>query len=642
MKRIVVTSSVCFAFFVLACSSSDTKPTQPSGSGGSSASTTSSKGGQTSSTTSSSGPVGGSSATSTTQGSGGSTATSGNTAAGGSTATSGNTAAGGSTASGTTGAKGGATGTSSGATGAKGGSTGAGGSTGSSTSSSAGGKTSTGAGGTDAQGGSGNNAGAGPKGGSSPGGSSSTSGGAGPGGVAVQLDATKQTIVGFGINATIMPSGKSLPWQQLFTTDGDKGIGLSILRIGMNENGGHRDVPTDWQQARTLGAKIIGSCWTAPAAWKDNNNTKGGGHLLPDRYKDWATRIAEYAKTNDLYAMSIGNETDFASCSPSQNRPCNPPLTDEYESMVYTGKELAAFVKTAGPIFKDKAPNTKMMAPEASLWIHVWSNLSPTNKANGGYDSSDPLGCKCFSNDLNDTAALAKCDTKCTTGEAGYDYGHWLAKDQQAWDAFDILGVHQYESQIGYAWPADVTGGKRTKEVWQTEMSGVMYWPEQGPSTNIANGVAVAGWIHSALTVGEVSAWLYWWYEAYYQDDNEGLALTKGGTTIAKRYYAMGNYSKFIRPDYVMVDVAGNTNTNVLLSAAKSADGKTVVIVAINKGTSAATVPIGFAGGTAPASCTPTVTSANDNLKDGAAVTVTDGKLSASLAGQTVTTFVCK
>jgi hypothetical protein len=32
-----------------------------------------------------------------------------------------------------------------------------------------------------------------------------------------------------------------------------------------------------------------------------------------------------------------------------------------------------------------------------------------------------------------------------------------------------------------------------------TEMSGVKWWPEQGPSSDINNGVAVAGWIHSAL-----------------------------------------------------------------------------------------------------------------------------------------------
>jgi len=172
-------------------------------------------------------------------------------------------------------------------------------------------------------------------------------------------------------------------------------------------------------------------------------------------------------------------------------------------------------------------------------------------------------------------------------------------------------------------------------------MSGVRYWPEEGPSTDISNGVAVAGWIHSALTVGEASAWLWWWYKARDQDDNEGLALNKNATgAFNKRYYVLGNYSKFVRPGYIAVEVGGNSNSNVLLSAFKGTD--TTVIVAVNKGSAAATVPIGFSGGTAPASCTPNVTSATENLKAGAAVTITNGTLTAMLPSMTVTSFVCK
>jgi hypothetical protein len=36
---------------------------------------------------------------------------------------------------------------------------------------------------------------------------------------------------------------------------------------------------------------------------------------------------------------------------------------------------------------------------------------------------------------------------------------------------------------------------------WRTKR-----WPEQGPPTGINNGLAVAGWIHSALAAGEASA----------------------------------------------------------------------------------------------------------------------------------------
>jgi O-glycosyl hydrolase len=380
-----------------------------------------------------------------------------------------------------------------------------------------------------------------------------------------------------------------------------------------------------------MGAKVIGSTWSPPANCKSNGSTQRGGYLLESCYGSWSDTIANFAQQQGLYAMSIGNESDFASCAAT-----GPPCTDDYDTTTFTAKQMVGWVKVAGP--KLRAKNVKVIAPEASEWIHAWSNLSATGSLVSSHPhSSDPLKCGCYSNTIGSTTA---CAQTCLDGN-GYDYGHWLWADQTAWGAFDIFGVHEYDSQIAYAWPADVNAGVRNKEVWQTEMSGVRYWPEEGPSTTIQNGIAVAGWIHSALTVGEASAWLWWWYEAYYQNDNEGLAITQGSSTTAKRYFTLGNYSKFVRPGYVAVDVVGNSNANVLISAYKGTDG-TVVVVAVNKGTAAVTVPISITGGTAPAMMTPTVTSMTQNLVATTAVPVSGGSFSASLAGTTVTTFVGK
>jgi len=460
----------------------------------------------------------------------------------------------------------------------------------------------------------------------------------------VQLEAIRQIIRGFGINGSILPHGKTLPWNQLFTLEGHDALGLSILRIGMTETGMHRSVPSDWETAKTLGARVIGTCWSAPASWKTNNSTRGGGHLLPEFYEDWATMIADYANEHELYAMSIGSQTDFATCSPSQGVPCNPPFTDEFDSMVYTGKELADFVKVAGTAFKTLAPNTEMIAPETSSWIHLWSHLSPTAVDQGYYQSSDPLACNCFANEI-DEAAVATCSSHCLNGagklaEGGYDYGHWLAADSGTWTAFDILGVHQYESPVAIAWPANVQGGVRDKEVWQTEVAGQTHWPEMGPSTNIENGVAVARWIHSALTVGEASAWLYWAYEAPFLNDNQGLALIQGMSIIAKRYYTMGHFSRYIRPDvFHAVRVAGPSPENVMVSAYKG-DSDELVIVAINETLEGVDTPIAITGGTLPSAMIPHVTTASENWVEGAPVAVVNGSLVAALPAMSVTTFV--
>jgi glucuronoarabinoxylan endo-1,4-beta-xylanase len=455
--------------------------------------------------------------------------------------------------------------------------------------------------------------------------------------VTVSLTGTHQTIEGFGINDTwqVIPSA-TVPL--LFSPT--SGIGLSILRVGMNYtststsavflNDSEGTNITAAKNAAGSDFKVIGSVWTAPANYKDNNNVNGGGHLLTANYTDWASAIANFAKTNNLYAMSVANEPDFASCGSAD--PCN----GDYQTMLYTATEMVNFIKVVGPAIHKASPSTKVIAAEASEWIHQWSNISAGPDVSGK-ESSDPLKCGCFGMTIDATVA-ATCAAKCITGGGGYDYGHALAADATAWGDFDIIGVHQYDSQMGYAWPSDVTAAK--KEVWETEMSGVKWWPEQGASSDIANGIAVAGWIHSALAVGDASAWLWWWYQPMSSgtNDNEGLWLQSG--TDTKRHYTLGNYSKFVRPGYTRVDVNGNTNTDLLISA-YSGTGTTVV-VAINKGTTDVTIPIAISGGTAPASCTPNVTSATDNLVAKSPVTVSGGSFSAALAATTVTTFVCK
>jgi glucuronoarabinoxylan endo-1,4-beta-xylanase len=463
-------------------------------------------------------------------------------------------------------------------------------------------------------------AGTGNAGGSPPvGGSSSGGSGGNTTDPTVRLDQPKQTIDGFGINDTWRALTDSQA-RELF--DPDEGIGLTILRVGMSPNGNfyNNNEANSIAAAKRYGATtIIGSVWSPPANCKTNNNTQKGGHLLTSCYESWSDSIANFADVNDLYAMSAGNEPDFASCAAS----IGPPCTVEYDTTLYTAKEMVAFVKVLGP--KLAAVGVKLIAPEASEWIHFWSNTSATGSTVASHpNSSDPLNCGCFGTSTD-------CAAHCLEGD-GYDYGHWLYNDAAAWGAVDIIGVHQYDTQVAEPWPADVPD---RKPVWQTEMSGVKYWPEGEPSKDIDNGIKVAGWLHNALTVGEANAWLWWWYQG--QDTNEGLYLADGSDT--KRHYTFGNYTKFIRPGYVRVDVTGTFPPDLSLSAYKGADG-TVVVVAINAGSANAIVPLTIAGGTAPASMIPNVTSATEDLEAGTAVPVTDGLLMASLPGKTVTTFV--
>ena len=267
----------------------------------------------------------------------------------------------------------------------------------------------------------------------------------------VQLDKTEQTIEGFGINTAL---GGGITWDPAFSLTGTDGIGLSIVRVGMNPDG---SLSGDLSGAKSHNAKVIGSVWSAPANCKTNGTTQKGGHLISNDggkcYDSFSTTIANFAKNQGLYAMGAANEPDFASCAS-----IGPPCTVDYDSMVYTAKEMVAFIKVLGP--KLKAAGVKLIAPEPSEWIHLWSNTSATGSTVASHpNSSDPLNCGCFGN----SPVTTGCASTCTQGN-GYDYGHWLAQDATAWAAIDILATHEYDSQKAEPWPADVDGGKRSKD----------------------------------------------------------------------------------------------------------------------------------------------------------------------------------
>ena len=400
--------------------------------------------------------------------------------------------------------------------------------------------------------------------------------------MAVKLDATRQTIQGFGINTALMPDDKTVPVDKLFGTTAADAIGLSILRVGMNPNGTLTGKYVS--EAKGMGAKVIGSTWSPPANCKSNNNTQKGGHLLESCYDSWSTTIANFAQAaGAVRHVDRRTSPTLRRAHPSDRRAPTTTIRRRY-----TAKQMVALVKVAGPKLKanerqgHRARSVGMDPRLEQHIVHGLARCQPSAQLGSAevwllleHDwQRRPLALKRASTGMATTTA---------TGSG---------RIRTAWDAFDIFGVHEYDSQIAVRvagrrqrW-REKQGGLADRDVRREALAG-----RGADRLDIDNGVAVAGWIHSALTVGEASAWLYWWYEAYYQNDNEGLALTQGSSTIAKRYFTLGNYSKFVRPGYVAVDVVGNSNANVLLSAYKGTDG-TVVVVAINKGTAAATVPI--------------------------------------------------
>jgi len=433
-------------------------------------------------------------------------------------------------------------------------------------------------------------------------GASGTSGPCSPGiapgnTVSINLCSVEQTMDGFGAADTW--AGPLTTAQNTLFWDPVGGIGLSLLRVGIDVNGTPlgSGAYADAMAADKFGVKVWGAPWSPPADDKDNANVNNGGHLCAaaggsctgSAYDSWATILAGFATTFKtktgfaLYGISAQNEPDF---------------TASYASCIYTKEQMVAFVKVLGPKLAALSPPVNLIAAEPDSWSNLWQG--------------DSFGTAI----LADSAASSAVNIIAT-----HDYGHKADNDNTT------------------TRPAPPTGTKQ--HIWETEMSNETM--PASTSVDIAHGVQVATWIYAAITTGGASAWHYWWLiNNASNNDGEGL-LSAGGdiTTAPKRLYALGNYSKFVRPGYARVDVAGTIPSGVLLTAFKSPSDGTIAIVAVNPSMSAVNLPV-FLSGAAPSQVTPWVTSASQNLVAGTSIAVSGSAFSASLAAQSVTTFVSK
>jgi len=406
----------------------------------------------------------------------------------------------------------------------------------------------------------------------------------GPNDVVIDPSITHQKMDGFG--ASDAWQGTPFTTQQAdLLFDPVKGIGLSLLRVGIDPNGGFLGAAegTNAKMAYARGAVVWAAPWSPPAGSKDNNNTSNGGHLLAGAYDAWATKLAAFATMMQqqgvpLFGVSAQNEPDFVA---------------SYLSCIYSAAQMNAFIAVLGPKLAALNPKPKLIAPEPDVWSHLWVN--------------------------------------------GDDYGDAILKDSTASSFVDVLATHDY----GHA---PIAHAQISKPIWETEVAGIQGTGNcpavcYGPNATIDNGILVAQWIRDAIVVGGASAWHYWWVFPA-GADNEGLFLQNG--TITKRLFTLGNFSKFVRPGWVRADVSGPIPNGVSILAFENPKDQSIAIVIINANGSPITVPLFVAGTGWPSTLTPWTTSAMDDLAMKNTIGVSTGHAMATLDGASVTTLVGK
>ncbi|MEH7352383.1 glycoside hydrolase [Neobacillus drentensis] len=212
------------------------------------------------------------------------------------------------------------------------------------------------------------------------------------------------------------------------------------------------------------------------------------------------------------------------------------------------------------------------------------------------------------------------------------------------------LNVHTYwpEHQIGVRDIAKSSG----KRLWMSEVDLSPGGIGQNHA-DIRTGLGLSERITSDIQKLEPEAWVLWQaiedevnMNPEHENGNWGLIqvdfdpkdFSKVKIYKNKKYYAMGNYSKFIRPGSQVI----NSNSSSTLAAINKQD-ESLVLVYTNSTTEEKELNFDLSGfGTVKddAEAVPYVTSATDNIAKGSAIKISDKKLSAVVKPQSITTFV--
>jgi O-glycosyl hydrolase len=292
---------------------------------------------------------------------------------------------------------------------------------------------------------------------------------------------------------------------------------------------------------------VMSTPWTPPnnpvTCWKPNvadwSKPDVGGSLDRSYYQDYADLLADYVGNFEarmgvpLAILSVQNEPSYK-CT--------------YESADWTGEELRDFLIILGQRFslKNTLGKTGIMAPEFQSF-------------------NDDIMIPTFASDA-------------------------------AMDVLSHVGLHQYNGAYDSSgragtrlFPRISSSGKR---FWQTEVSG--RGPNMPAGEGIDNALFYARMIHHDMTLAETNAFLYWWLWGNTADAPGVLITIVKGVTVepAMRLYAMGQYSRFIRPGWRRLSATTSPASYIYSSAYRNPQSNEIAVVLINERPTAARVAL--------------------------------------------------
>jgi O-glycosyl hydrolase len=449
----------------------------------------------------------------------------------------------------------------------------------------------------------------------------------------INLNNNNQSIHSFGASDcwTIKFVGKNWPLEKrnqiadlLFSKDFDangnpKGIGLSMWRINLGAG--------SFEQGD---ASRIGSEWRREECYQ---NAAGVYDWTKQAGNRWFAQAAKARGVEQLLMFSISAPVHLTKNGLATGDAANLPNRLNLKADKYD--EYADFMAEAAKNYTQSGTPIDYISP---INEPQWDWAAPVG-GNASQEGTAAQNTECYKvvQELNSSILSKGLSTKIAFGEAG-NHGHVYTVNTGArtnqleyfWNPTSagylgnfptvekIISSHSYGSQPDVAKLisnrntipsklAAVTGN--TVKNWQTEyciLTGEDQTEGNVRDLGINSALYIARVIHTDLAIGNASAW-HWWLGVSSGDYKDGLVYitNQSGTMGAlpetksdglifksKMLWAMGNYSRFIRPGMIRVDanLSGITNataaaTSMMISAYKNPTTKELVTVVINYGT---------------------------------------------------------
>ena len=439
----------------------------------------------------------------------------------------------------------------------------------------------------------------------------------------VNLEDVRQEIDNFGASDawTIKFLGKNWPLEKrnriadlLFSLEMDangnpEGIGLSLWRVNFGAGSSEKPCPNTgniWANMPCMRSEsgiyqmnmndpAGGQFWMMKAARERGCEQFLGFVNSPPYYwthTGYATALSDpdyqykfnlkeehYADYADYLAELIGQLRDNHGVEIGYVSPVNEPEweADGTESCYATNTDIATIAKLIGGKFAEKGLSTQVVVSETGKHQYIyetdWAHKYPLDHGN---KAATFFGQSTTGNYLKESPNIAP-----------------LIASHSYWTVDTDNQLRQVREKVGEAVK------KYGIKFWQTEFcilsddydlgTNPDGTPMGGSGVDLTMKLAlyVARIIHADLVFADASAW-HWWLAVTPFDYKDGLICISedtddGEIRVPKLLWALGNYSRFIRPGAHRLGVTAPVEVSdlkgVMASAYKNADGKLVIVM---------------------------------------------------------------